>query len=167
MKIFKTKATKVVLITGFIFLAGCTTAANAAPVPVTTFIPVEVVKQIEVEKLVEINKGTLRIEYVYVDVPITRYEYLWKEPRQFEDTEELDDYLASIPALMPIEGQDCDDIARRFMLNALKDGYLVSTEILDNYRGQGFHMLNSTVIGNSIYFIEPSTNGYWWAMPLD
>ena len=125
------------------------------------------------------------IEYVYVqqevikfrdiikykEVPVIRYVdrdvYHFKEPKQFKDVAELENYLGSITAYMPMEGQDCDDIARFFMLDALKAGFLVSMEIIDNYRGMGCHMLCSAVIGNNIYYIEPSNKQYWWAMPLD
>jgi hypothetical protein len=100
------------------------------------------------------------------EVPYPVYEYLWKEPRQFESVEELAKYLDR-PILIASGTQDCDDLARFFMLDALKAGYLVSTQIVYGFRGWSCHMLISTVIGNGIYYIEPTTNEYWWEMPLD
>ncbi len=92
-------------------------------------------------------------------------EYLWKEPRQFKDVKELENYLSLTYAIMPLEGQNCVDCSRKFMLNALADGFLVSTEIIDNYKGLGCHMLCSTIIEDSIYYIEPQDKTFWYAMP--
>ena len=50
---------------------------------------------------------------------------------------------------------DCDDYAVALVYNALSDGYSVSLQVEDN------HMLNSTVIGNNIYFIEPQNDKVW------
>lgn len=54
---------------------------------------------------------------------------------------------------------DCDDFAYRLQWNALFDGYLMSTEII--FKDAGQHMVNSTAIGNHIYFIEPQTDEVW------
>ena len=54
---------------------------------------------------------------------------------------------------------DCDDFAYRLQKNALAEGYLMSTEIIVK-RGKQ-HMINSTSIGNNIYFIEPQTDEVW------
>ena len=50
---------------------------------------------------------------------------------------------------------DCDDYAVALVYNALFDGYSVSLQVESN------HMLNSTVIGNNIYFIEPQNDKVW------
>ena len=50
---------------------------------------------------------------------------------------------------------DCDDYATALVYNALLDGYSVSTQI------EGNHMLNSTIIGDKIYFIEPQDDEVW------
>jgi hypothetical protein len=90
---------------------------------------------------------------------------VWKQPEQFKTVDELATYLKDRPVNMPTEDETCVDLARFFMLDALKEGHLVSTQIVDNFRGFGRHMLACAVIGDSIYYIEPSTNEYWWAMP--
>lgn len=54
---------------------------------------------------------------------------------------------------------DCDDFAYRLQKSALAEGYLMSTEIIVK-RGKQ-HMINSTSIGNNIYFIEPQTDEVW------
>ena len=50
---------------------------------------------------------------------------------------------------------DCDDYALALKAQAQKDGYDVGVELNDN------HLLNNTIIGGYIYFIEPRTNEYW------
>lgn len=54
---------------------------------------------------------------------------------------------------------DCDDFAYRLQRSALAEGYLMSTEIIVKKGAQ--HMINSTSIGNNIYFIEPQTDEVW------
>jgi hypothetical protein len=140
-----------------VLLLGACNIVTAKPIPETIIEYKYITK--EVERIVT--------EYIEVPVEKIKYEYIYKAPKQFKDVAELDSYLKSHPAYMPAEGQDCDDIARFFMLDAMKAGFLVSTQIIDNYRGRGCHMLCSAIIGNDIYYIEPSDNSYWWAMPLD
>ncbi len=90
-----------------------------------------------------------------------------RKPKPFDNPDELAAYLKSVSAIIPINTQDCDDVAVTFMMRALADGHLVSTQIVENFRGWPRHMLCSTIIGNSIYYIEPTDNSFWWAMPLD
>jgi len=88
-----------------------------------------------------------------------------KKPKEFGSLEELKAWLAeddSDSTFYFFEGvvdftkpYDCDDYAVALMRNALEDYYLISTQINDE------HMLNSTIIGNDIYLIEPSTDKVW------
>ena len=84
--------------------------------------------------------------------------------RQFTSVEELEAWLAGndIDKREYFEfTYDCDDFAQDLMIAALKDGYLVSTELWS------CHMLNSTIIGNDIYTIEPMTDGVQFVGELD
>jgi hypothetical protein len=91
--------------------------------------------------------------------------YWWGKahPREFESVDELKAWLAQddTDSTLYIFGSgcvstyDCDDYATALVYNALCDGYLVSTQIDDN------HMLNSTIIGNNIYYIEPQNDNVW------
>jgi len=84
--------------------------------------------------------------------------------RQFTSVEELKAWLAvnDIDKREYVEfTYDCDDFAQDLMIAALEDGYLVSTELWS------FHMLNSTIIGNEIYTIEPMTDGVQFVGKLD
>ena len=85
-------------------------------------------------------------------------------PRQFTSLEELKAWLAGndIDKREYIEfTYDCDDFAQDLMIAALEDGYLISTELWS------CHMLNSTIIGNDIYTIEPMTDGVQFVGELD
>jgi hypothetical protein len=84
--------------------------------------------------------------------------------RQFTSVEELKAWLASndIDKREYIEfTYDCDDFAQDLMIAALEDGYLISTELWS------CHMLNSTIIGNDIYTIEPMTDSVQFVGKLD
>jgi len=84
-------------------------------------------------------------------------------PREFVSLAELNAWLAEddsdttlyIFGAGCISKYDCDDYAAALVYNALYDGYSVSTQIVGN------HMLNSTIIGNNIYYIEPQTDEVW------
>jgi hypothetical protein len=85
-------------------------------------------------------------------------------PRQFTSVEELKAWLADndIDKREYVEfTYDCDDFAQDLMKTALEDGYLISTELWS------CHMLNSTIIGNKIYTIEPMTDGVQFVGELD
>jgi len=147
-----------IILFSFSFLFGCNSPSVITPPAITVTIEKEVVKEVTTTIPVKVFVETEKIKI--------EYEYLWKEPRQFLNDTEIREYLANKPAYMPLEGQDCDDLARFFQLEALKDGYLVSQQYLVNYHGYE-HMLIMAVAGNSIYYIEPSTNQFWWVSPLD
>jgi len=84
------------------------------------------------------------------------------EPRYFESTIELRDWLAQNDLDCIIQmGWDCDDYARALAEQAIKDSYWVYVQ----YRPG--HMLNSTIIGNKLYYIEPQKDKYWIACSLD
>jgi hypothetical protein len=91
--------------------------------------------------------------------------YWWSRanPREFESLAELKAWLAEDDSNTTLyifgsgcmANYDCDDFAAALVYNALRDGYAVSLQI------EGNHMLNSAIIGNEIYFIEPQTDEVW------
>jgi hypothetical protein len=91
--------------------------------------------------------------------------YRWESayPAEFASVDELKAWLAQddTDSTLYIYGSgcileyDCDDYAIALVRNALADGYSVSLQI------EGEHMLNSTIIGNEIYFIEPQSDKVW------
>jgi hypothetical protein len=85
------------------------------------------------------------------------------QPREFVSLDELKAWLAKdntgstlhIVVVGSLAGYDCDDYATALVQNALSSGFSISTQIV------GDHMLNSTIIGNEIYYIEPQNNKVW------
>ena len=92
--------------------------------------------------------------------------YWWERahPREFKSVDELKAWLAQddtestlyIFGAACLSNYDCDDYAVALERNALLDGYAVSLQIEND------HVLNSTVIGNEIYFIEPQSDEVWF-----
>lgn len=92
--------------------------------------------------------------------------YWWDRahPREFESLEKCKAWLAEDDTDSTIHyvfgsgswtDYNCDDYSVALVRNAREDGYEVSTQI------NGDHMINSTVIGNEIYFIEPQADKVW------
>lgn len=81
-------------------------------------------------------------------------------PREFSSVTALREWLehdkTNEMAYIPNKF-DCDDFSYTLMCNALRDGYLMSTEIVE-MGGNITHMLCTTPIGNTIYQIEPQTD---------
>lgn len=131
--------------------------------------PVEVIKEVEVE--------------VVTEVPA--------KLRYFADTDELEKFLEesdadrSIYIKMTKEGvidltlatYDCEDYAMALRDQAQKAGYQMNVQAVWRYRrpdtnelitsGNEGHALNSTIIGNEMYFIEPQSDDYWLVGYLD
>lgn len=97
-----------------------------------------------------------------LDVAEKWRDYWWERahPKEFDSLNALKAWLAHddtdhaiyIFGSGCLNHYDCDDYAMALVYNALQDGYLISTQIVDN------HMMNSTIIGNDIYLIEPQTD---------
>lgn len=91
-----------------------------------------------------------------------------KPPRYFESKSELESWLAEddtdsytyIPDTF-----DCDDFAMTLQKHALDDGYIISCEYVPGYYWA--HMLNTAIIGNSLYKIEPQTDEVTFLSYLD
>jgi hypothetical protein len=127
------------------------------------------IKTIYVEVPMETVKEVTKTVYVSVPTEITVYVPTYREPREFSSSEELKQYLHR-PAIMTGIGQDCDDVARFFQEDALKEGFLVSCQYVEHSPISTVpHMLDMAIISseNAIYYIEPQTMDYWYAMPLD
>ena len=134
---------------------------------------VEIPKVEVVEKFVE--------KKVVEQVPVIEYVEVEKEVpaklKQFESEEELVEWLHidktdELPYIKDLF--ECENFARTLMRHALEDGYYMSFQVLKNYRRpdtkefiEGPHAINSTIIGNYIYFIEPQTDNFWVAYALE
>ncbi len=66
------------------------------------------------------------------------------------------------------EEPDCDDYALTLQKHALQDGYIVSARFVDS-DGDGLldHAMNTALIGNKVYSIEPQTDAVDFLCSLD
>jgi hypothetical protein len=63
---------------------------------------------------------------------------------------------------------DCDDYALTLQKHALEDGFIVSVRFVDTTGdGQLNHAMNTAVIGNKVYSIEPQTDVVAYLCDLD
>ena len=132
---------------------------------------VEVVEKFVEKKVVEQVLLPGRIEYVEVEKEVPA------ELQQFESEEALSEWLHSdktdeLPYVKDLF--ECEDFARSLVRHALEDGRYISFQVLKNYTRpdikefiEGPHAINSTIIGNGIYFIEPQTDEFWLAYVLE
>ena len=131
------------------------------------------------------------VKYKTVEVPHIVRETVMVEVlvklRNFKDTDELDAFLikddtdsrviltANSDGVVSLHG-NCEDIALQLQERAREVGCIMSVEIIGGeevYQGGRctltgtLHAINSVVIGNEFYFIEPSTDDFWLAAYLD
>ena len=122
-------------------------------IEVPEYILVEVPEYIEVTKYIEVPV----ITEILIEVPVSTARY-------FNSEEELYMWVAAHPITRG-EGLDCDDYARQYIKMALDDGFIVSfdtmhpNELLIHFGivTDQWHALNSTFIGNILYYIDPQT----------
>jgi hypothetical protein len=129
---------------------------------------VEVVETVVEKKVVE---KVPVIEYVEVEKAVPM------ELKQFASKEELaawlhDDTTDELPYIKDLF--ECENFARTLIKHALEDGYYLSFQVLKSYtrpdtKGfiKGPHAINSAIIGNYIYFIDPQTDEFWVAYALE
>ena len=107
----------------------------------------------------------ITVKEVEVDKPV----YVNNKWREFESPVVLMSWTKEHLANLWIVGNqiaDCDDYASRLQLEAFKDGYLLSVQLImdgmlyDKNISNYFeaHMGNLAMIGNEIYFIEPQAD---------
>lgn len=133
----------------------------------TVEVPVEVINEVSVE--------------VIKRVPV--------KLRYFKDTNELEKFLeesdvdhriyitATFAGLIDFRTYDCEDYAIALQNQAYKAGFHINIQVVWHYRRPDTgglvtryhdgHALNSTIISNEMYFIEPQTDEYWLASYLD
>jgi len=105
--------------------------------------------------------GQPEIETVFVERIVTRTEYIevTRELKPFDSWRELQAWLDNNYVEDAIADR-CVDTSLELCQRAWRDGYQMSTELWGDGNGEG-HMINSTVIGDNIYFIEPGSNFSW------
>jgi FtsZ-binding cell division protein ZapB len=115
----------------------------------------------------EYHEQTITKEQTIIkEVEVSKPVYVNNEWREFESPAVLMSWAKEHLANLWIVGNkvaDCDDYASRLQLEAFKDGYLLSVQLIKNgllydknvSNYVEAHMGNLAMIGNEIYFIEP------------
>ena len=109
---------------------------------------------------------------VYVDKPVVEYVdkiiEVAKELRNFSSLQELEQWLNKGKSTIQFKQPDfdCDDFAFQLQDRALNDGYKLNVELIQSseynrlfkkakLRPNKIHAINSALIGNKAYYIEP------------
>ena len=110
--------------------------------------------------------------------------------RRFQDLDELEQWLGNNAVLdirfdvvdketgKHIKRFDCDDYAIRLQDKALRDGYIMSFEVIHPVEynalfkqkqipSGAIHAVNSVILGNEVYYIEPQTHEIVFVAYLD
>lgn len=122
---------------------------------------------IEVTKVIERHFNNTEVHVVDTKTPVivTEIEYVEKpiylpQPlRHFNTLAELKSWLAKDKTNLKeyeLGGYDCEDFAYTLQANAFQDGFILSIQI---EKGINYdHFVNTALIGNKIYRIEPQTD---------
>jgi len=134
-------------------LCGC----QAEPQVVTEYVVVEKPVEMVVIKTVIQEVPVVLVREVEVPVKL----------KDFESLKELEEWLGGRIFLLK-EDADCDDYATWLQRKAMRDGYFVSFEAItaaeynvrfeDKIEVNEIHAINSVIIGNNFYYIEPQTS---------
>jgi len=143
---------------------------------------VEKVVYTPVEKVIQtlVYQPVERIVYEQVEKPVIKEVQVSRPLLQFESLTEFKNWLSNVNLIeigfnvvdqnnVSINVFDCDDYARKFQDKALQDGYIVSFQVIRyaEYNSLfkekkipvgAIHAVNSVIIGNEVYYIEPQTN---------
>lgn len=114
----------------------------------TEYIPKYIVEKVEVIREIEVTKEVYPTEF-----------------RQFESQEELGKWQAKHYLELQELGKQnnwiCVDYALEMQRRAWLVGYQMSTETLIDKGGKTGHMINATIIGDDIIFLEPQSTTNW------
>lgn len=126
---------------------------------VETFVEKRVIKEVPVIRYIEVEK----------EVPVELQEFATEEDLATWLNNDKTDELPYIRDLF-----ECENFARTLIRHALEDNYSVYFQVLKNYTKpdtreftEGPHAINSAIIGNYIYFIDPQTDEFWVAYKLE
>jgi len=115
-----------------------------------------------------------------IEEAIVKYVATPEPLRRFQNLDELEQWLENIWVLdigfdvvdketsQRIKRFDCEDYAIRLQGKALRDGYIMSFEVIRSVEynalfnqqqipNSAIHAINSVILGNEVYYIEPQT----------
>jgi len=137
-----------------------------------------------VERVIE------KVVYEPVERVIVKRVETTKPLRYFQTLDELERWLGNMWVLdirfdvvdketsQRIKRFDCDDYAIRLQDKALRDGYMMSFEVIRHVEynalfkqkripNGAIHAINSVILGNEVYYIEPQTHEIVFVAYLD
>lgn len=130
------------------------------------------VGQATLEPKIEVEYKTKTVYYPVEVVKVKEVE-IPQQLRQFNDLEELVAWLDGVN----IWASDCDDFALELQGRALRDGYIISFEVIypnefnrlfsQKLKADTIHAINLVVIGNEVYYIDPQAKEIAFAIYLD
>ena len=152
---------------------------------------IEKVTYTPVEKVIEtvVYKPVDKIVYTEVEKPVVKKVEIARPLTYFENINELKQWLSDVNLVQigfnvidqnnhNITKFDCDDYARNLQDKALQDGYIISFEVIraSEYNSTfkekkipsgAIHAVNSAIIGNEVYYIEPQTREIVFVANID
>jgi len=144
-----------------------------------------------VEKVIEtvVYEPVEKIVYKQVENPVIKEVEVSRPLLHFKNTDDLKQWLSNVNLIEigfnvidqnnnNITKFDCDDYARRLQDKALQDGYIISFEVIRSaeynslFREKkipvgAIHAINSAIIGNEVYYIEPQTKEIIFVANID
>ncbi len=150
----------------------------------TIYRDIERIEYRTVEKVIE------RVVYEPVERVIVKRIERPRPLRHFQNLEELEQWLGNIGVIdvrfnvvdsetgQYIKKFDCDDYAMRLQEKSLRDGYVMSFEVISpaeynalfkqkRIPADDTHAINLVIIGNEIYYIEPQNHEIIFKANLD
>lgn len=146
---------------------------------------------IPVEKVIEtvVYEPVEKIVYKQVEKPVVKVVEVSRPLLNFENTDDLIQWLSNVNLIEigfnvidqnnnNITKFDCDDYARSLQVKALQDGYIISFEVIRSAEYNSLfeekkipvgaiHAINSAIIGNEVYYIEPQTKEIVFVANID
>lgn len=137
-----------------------------------------------------VYKPVERVEYKPIEKVVVERVETPKPLRHFQNLDELEGWLGNIGVLdirfdvvdeetgQRIKKFDCEDYAIRLQEKALRDGYIMSFEVIRSAEynalfkqkripNGAIHAINSVILGNEVYYIEPQTHEIVFVAYLD
>lgn len=146
-------------------------------------------KVIETEVYIPVERVVEKEVYVPVEKVIVKPIETPKPLRHFQDLDELERWLGNEVLSIPFNvvddetGQrintfDCEDYAIKLQERALRDGYLMSFEVIypteynalfkqGRIQDDTIHAVNLVIIENKVYYIEPQNHEIVFVAYLD
>jgi len=144
-----------------------------------------------VEKVIEtiIYKPVEKIVYEEVEKPVVKEVEVSRQLLHFENMNNFEQWLSNVNLIKigfnvidqsnnNISKFDCDDYARSLQDKAIQDGFIVSFEVIRSSEynslfkekkipAGAIHAINSAIIGNEVYYIEPQTKEIVFVANID